>query len=155
MIRPLRRAHLVLVTAVAGVTLTAVLLALANRQPSAVDDRVQPSLPGSVFAAAALAVDRDTLYLELSRAGVDSVVGRLTTSPGARWPDAVVYVSDGVAALTALPDGAHVLGTVGPLRALVRTIPAGATAIHLYSVAWDRPLGSWPLPTIIAPGPGQ
>lgn len=151
MIRALRRAHLALIGGMGVLSTTGVVLALTNRsvRPTVAEDLVVPPR-GPVFASAALPVGSDTLHLELSRSGPDSVLAWLTASQGARWPDAVVYWSSGVPSIP-LPDEAQALGTVAAGKGLLVLIPLEATALYLYSVAWDQPLGSWPLPTVIAP----
>jgi hypothetical protein len=151
MIRPLRRAHLGIVVPLALATALGVEAAARGRAPRLsllpAAALVPPTLGGLVTAAAAWPVGADTLYLELARSGGDAVPeARVTTSAGARWPDAVLYWSPGLDSLNALPAGAVPLGVVGVGTSLVVRLPAPGGALHLYSVAWQRHLGAWASP---------
>jgi hypothetical protein len=149
--RGLRRAHLVVVTGIA-VTLAVVL-------PSAFSD-IPPGQPlwGSaadrpgegegqrVVAAAAWAVDRDTLFMEvLADSNTFGLVARFRASAGARWPDAVISWWPGP--VEGVPgDGEVVLGIIAAGTRLSTTLPAPGGTIRLVSRAWSRELGRWAPP---------
>lgn len=158
MIRPLRRAHPIVVSIIAIFSVAGAIASGIGRMPnppSALPASVrEPVLPEAVYSARGWLVDRDTLYLELARSGADTigVFARFTASRGARWPDAVVLWSrDQTGRLTR---DATALGIVAADRPLVVSLPRAIGSIHLYSSAWNRLLGSWPLASpSLAAGP--
>jgi hypothetical protein len=149
--RVLRRVHLVVVTGIA-VSLAVVLpVAFSNIPPgqplwgSAVDRPGEREGP-RVVAAAAWAVGRDTLFMEiLADSNTFVRVARFRASAGARWPDAVISWWPGPID-DAPEDGEVVLGIVAAGTLLSTTLPAPGGGIRLVSRAWSQELGRWAPP---------
>jgi hypothetical protein len=159
-IRPLRRAHPIVVSLIAVISVAGAIAAgigrLRNPPAQLPASLREPVLPEAVYSARGWLVDGDTLYLELARSSADTIglFARFTASHGARWPDAVVLWSrDQTGRLTR---NATALGIVAADRPLVARLPRAIGSIHLYSPAWNRLLGSWPLASpSLATGPGR
>ncbi|HEX9754322.1 MAG TPA: hypothetical protein VGA42_01370 [Gemmatimonadales bacterium] len=160
MIRPLRRAHPIVVSLIAAISVAGTIAAGIGRvsnPPAPVPALLrEPVFPEAVYSARAWLVDGDTLYLELARSSADTigVFARFTASRGARWPDAVVLWSRDQTGR--LSRDATALGIVAADRPLVARLPRAIGSIHLYSTPWNRLLGSWPLASpSLAVGPGR
>lgn len=160
MIRPLRRAHPVVVSVVAVFSVAGAIAASIRQAPTAKPPLPAslraPDFPEAVYGTMAYPVDGDTLYLELARSpgNTAGVFARFTASLGARWPDAVVLWTPDFAASPSR--AATALGVVAAGRPLVARLSRAIGSIQLYSPAWNRLLGSWPLPSpTLAAGPGR
>lgn len=160
MIRPLRRAHPIVVSVVAVFSVAGAIAAGLRQVPTAKSPSPAslqaPDFPEAVYATMAYPVGGDTLYLELARSTGDTagVFARFTASLGARWPDAVVLWTPDPAANSTR--AATALGQVAAGHTLVARLSSAIGSIQLYSTAWDRLLGSWSLPSpTLAAGRGR
>lgn len=152
MIRPLRRAHRRIVTAVAILLPALVLVALAGRRPDAVEDSL-PAPLGEIPPAGLVAGGPLT-----AAAGVELRSGR--SADGRRWielrareplthPDVLVYWSEpdpAGATAARLPPAARLLGVLSDTRTRWLPLPgAAAGELLFYSLAHDELVGRAPL----------
>lgn len=148
MIRPLRARHRACFAALALLLPTALVAALASREPEAAGP-----LPIGLSAAREPSIDWSSA-VELAGTGLSARQGR--SADGRSWielsgravpkrPDVLVYVATRASAQGALPEGARLVGPLGAVAPAPRVIelPAESTGwLVLYSLADSAVLGS-------------